>query len=121
MVLIFFFKDKNKAATSSKGPKKITYDEVDFDADYDDTKKRPKISARAKCLRQKIQMARDRKSASSSIGTQLVLSLGSDWLLSIPSCSSVPNKDVRQLVTAELHLPPKCINFGFFNTKVNKF
>ena len=62
-------------ATSSKGPKKITYDEVDFDADYEDSTKRPKIRARAKCLRQKIQMARDRKSAASSSGTQLVLSV----------------------------------------------
>ena len=30
-------------------------------------------------------------------------------------------KDVRQLVTAERHLPPKCTNFGFFTTKVYKF
>ena len=30
-------------------------------------------------------------------------------------------KDVRQLVTAERHLPPKCTNFGFFTTKVYEF
>ena len=59
-------------AISSQSPKKITYDEIDFDADYDDAKKRPKIRARAKCLRQKIQMARDRKSAASSSGNQLL-------------------------------------------------
>ena len=29
--------------------------------------------------------------------------------------------DVRQLVTAERHLPPKCTNFGFFTTKVYEF
>ena len=31
------------------------------------------------------------------------------------------DKDVRQLVTAERHLRPKCTNFGFFITKVYKF
>ena len=33
----------------------------------------------------------------------------------------VMSKDVRQLVTAERHLPPKCTNFGFFTTKVYEF
>ena len=31
------------------------------------------------------------------------------------------SKDVRQLVTAECHLPPKRNNFGFFTTKIYKF
>ena len=38
--------------------------------------------------------------------------------------SSIPPttpKDVRQLVTAERHFPPKCTNFGFFTTKVYEF
>ncbi len=30
-------------------------------------------------------------------------------------------KDVRQLVTAERHLQPKCTNFGFFTTKMYEF
>ena len=30
-------------------------------------------------------------------------------------------KDVRQLVTAERQLLPKCMNFGFFTTKVYEF
>ena len=30
-------------------------------------------------------------------------------------------KDVRQLVTAERHLPPKCTNFGFFTTICTNF
>ena len=32
-----------------------------------------------------------------------------------------PTKDVRHLVTAERHLPPKYTNFGFFTIKVYKF
>ena len=31
------------------------------------------------------------------------------------------SKDVRQLVTAERHLQPKCTNFRFFTTKVYEF
>ena len=30
-------------------------------------------------------------------------------------------KNVRQLETAERHLPPKCTNFGFFTTKMYEF
>ena len=36
-------------------------------------------------------------------------------------CSRFRTKDVRQLVTAERHLLPKCTNFGFFTTKVYEF
>ena len=31
------------------------------------------------------------------------------------------SKNVRQLVTAERQLPPKCTNFGFFTTKMYEF
>ena len=34
--------------------------------------------------------------------------------VAITMVGMVAVKDVRQLVTAERHLPPKCTNFGFF-------
>ena len=41
--------------------------------------------------------------------------------VAITMVGMVAVKDVRQLVTAERHLPPKCTNFGFFTTKMYKF